>query len=55
MCINYVIPTVASFFTYSSLAPRDANPISWENSANAGSANRGTCPINSWHTSGSGV
>ena len=52
--IRYLI-TVASLFTSSSLAPKDASPISWENSAKAGSAKRGTWPINSWHTSGSGV
>ena len=50
-----VILTVASFSMKSSLAPREARPISWENSAKAGSANSGTWPINSWQTSGSGV
>ena len=47
--------TVASFSIYSSGAPRDANPISWENCAKLGSANRGTWPRSSWQMSGSGV
>lgn len=34
--------TVANFSMNSSEAPREANPISWENSAKAGSANSGT-------------
>ena len=29
--------------------------FTWENSLNAGSAKRGTCPKSSWQTSGSGV
>lgn len=47
--------TVANLSTYSSGAPKEAKPISWLNWANSGSANKGTCPINSWQTSGSGV
>lgn len=47
--------TVASCCTYSSGAPRDARPISWENWAKLGSQNRGTWPSSSWQTSGSGV
>ena len=43
--------TVASFWIYSSGAPRLARPISWENWAKDGSANNGTCPNTSWHTS----
>lgn len=43
--------TVASFWTSSSEAPREARPISWENWANFGSASRGTCPSSSWHVS----
>ena len=43
--------TVASFLMSSSGAPRLANPSSWENCANAGSANSGTWPSSSWHTS----
>ena len=35
----------------SSEAPRLARPISWLNWAKAGSANRGTWPSSSWHTS----
>ena len=35
----------------SSGAPRLASPISCENWANCGSANRGTCPSSSWQTS----
>ena len=44
-------PTVANFLMYSSGAPKLASPISCENWANAGSANRGTCPNSSWQTS----
>ena len=47
--------TVANFSMNSSLAPKLARPISWENSAKAESAKSGTWPINSWQTSGSGV
>lgn len=43
--------TVASFWTSSSDAPKDANPISCENWANLGSASSGTCPRSSWHVS----
>lgn len=43
--------TVASFWTSSSDAPREARPISWENWANFGSASRGTWPSSSWHVS----
>ena len=43
--------TVARRLTSSSEAPREARPISWENSANFGSAKRGTWPSNSWQQS----
>jgi hypothetical protein len=39
----------------SSEAPKLASPMSWEKSAKSGSANMGTWPSSSWHTSGSGV
>jgi len=43
--------TAASFFRSSSEAPREANPISWENWANLGSANKGMWPKISWQQS----
>ena len=55
LAFTAILLTVASFSIYSSGAPSDANPISCENCANAGSASSGACPSNSWHTSGSGV
>ena len=45
------VRTVASFMIVSSGAPRLARPISCENCAKSGSANSGTCPSSSWHTS----
>ena len=47
--------TAASRLMSSSEAPKLASPISWEKSAKSGSANMGTWPSSSWHTSGSGV
>ena len=47
--------TVANFSIYSSGAPKEANPITWANWANAGSANNGAWPRTSWQISGSGV
>eukprot|EP00341_Mesodinium_pulex_P011110 CAMPEP_0116940206 /NCGR_PEP_ID=MMETSP0467-20121206/33225_1 /TAXON_ID=283647 /ORGANISM="Mesodinium pulex, Strain SPMC105" /LENGTH=41 /DNA_ID= /DNA_START= /DNA_END= /DNA_ORIENTATION= len=39
----------------SSLAPKEASPISWLKSAKSGSANIGAWPKSSWQMSGSGV
>lgn len=43
--------TVASLETSSSVAPREANPISCENWAKLGLASRGICPKSSWQQS----
>ena len=43
--------TVASFLTSSSVAPREANPISCENWAKLGLANKGMWPNSSWQQS----
>lgn len=43
--------TVANFLTSSSDDPIAANPISWENCAKPGSANKGTWPKSSWQQS----
>ena len=40
--LTEILHTLASFSISSSLAPKEANPISCENNANAGSANNGT-------------
>lgn len=34
-----------------SVAPREARPISWEKEAKSGSANMGAWPSSSWHIS----
>lgn len=49
------LTTVANFSMYSSGAPKDARPTTWQNWANDWSANSGTWPSTSWQISGSGV
>ena len=44
----FVIHTAASLSRSSSFAPRDTNPISWENCAKLASPNKGIWPKISW-------